>query len=508
MWVLVVFILYLLVLAAIGVYCARLNRNLADFVLGGRRLGVWVTAFSAQASDMSAWLLIGLPAAAYMDGLAALWIAVGCAAGTAFNWMIVAPRLRRATGATDALTIPDFLATRYGGGWWPGVRVFAVVAILVAYASYIAAQFIAAGTTFQTAFRDVATPWGALTLDYHTGMFLGVGIIVLYTALGGFTAVSWTDLLQGILMVTTVVVLPIVGLIGLGWLPALWGELHAANANFLGLRGAEGKTGLSFLMGVCVGNLSWGLGYPGQPHILVRFMALRDPRAMRRAAFIGITWVVLAMWGAIFVGLVARATLDTPLTKLTKDRAMPLLALELMHPALAGVMIAAAVAAMMSTVDSQLLVAASAVEKDIFLPLYSRLSGKRPADRLAVWFGRITVLVLGAVAIPLAWRQKSVLEQVFHPWSILGASLGPVVVLGLVSRRANRWGASAGIVVGFVITVFWKQVRPLFGGEAYFGNGLIPGFVLSFVLAYLVSLATGDTAPARPDKTGRGTQPV
>jgi len=492
----IVFIIYLLALAALGAYCARFNRTLADFVLGGRRLGVWVTALSAQASDMSAWLLIGLPALGYTMGLGALWTAVGCALGTAFNWMIIAPRLRRATGARNILTIPDFLAARFAGDRWQLVRVLAVVVILVAYVSYIASQLIGAGKTFESAFGQAATP-GILKLDYHAGILIGLGIILLYTAMGGFTAVAWTDLVQGLLMVTTVVALPIVGLVGLGGLPVLWSRLHAINPSFLGVAGEKGASGLAFLMGVCISSLSWGLGYPGMPHILVRYMAIREPKEMRRAAFIGITWVLLAMWGAIFVGLVGRATLGT---LADKDHVMPSLALELMHPALAGVMIAAAVAAMMSTVDSQLLVAASAVEEDIYI----RLLGGRPRDRRAVWIGRLTVLALGAAAIPIAWPGESVFKKVFDAWSVLAAGLGPVVVLALLSRRTNHWGAMVGIAVGLVISQFWHGVKPLFGGDRYFGNGLIPGFVLNLALAYLVSLATGG---ARASPQGGGETP-
>ena len=246
-------------------------------------------------------------------------------------------------------------------------------------------------------------------------------------------------------------------------------------------------------MGVCVGGLSWGLGYPGQPHILVRFMALEDPKKMPRAALIGIVWVFLAMFGAVAVGLVARAMVG-PLAD--ADHAMPALAVQLMHPALAGIMIAGAVAAMMSTVDSQLLVAASAVEEDIYI----RLLGGQPRNRTAVWIGRITVLSLGAAAIPIAWNPQSVFETVFKAWHVLGAGLGPVVILGLLTKRTNHWGAVVGILVGLVIAQFWGTVKPVFGGDLLFANGLIPGFVLNLLLAYLVSLATSRSRPL--SKTG------
>jgi len=479
--VLVVFVVYLVALAAIGAYCVRFNRSLADFVLGGRRLGPWVAALSAQASDMSAWLLIGLPATAYAQGLSALWAAVGCGAGTVFNWLVVAPRLRRESERHGALTIPDYLAARFPEGRVRLVLPLAVGVILLAYATYIASQFIAAGKIFQTTLEQVGLDLGSH--PYHVGMLAGVGIILLYTALGGFMAVAWTDLLQGILMVTTVVVLPIVGLVGLGGLAVLWGRLEGANPALLGLAGAEGASGLAFWMGVVAANLSWGLGYPGQPHILARFMALRDPREMRRAALIGITWVILAMWGAIFVGLVGRAffgNLADP------DHVMPRLALRLVHPVVAGTMIAAAMAAIMSTVDSQLLVAASAVEQDIFI----RYFGGHPGDRAAVWIGRLTVLVLGALALPIAWNPASVYNTVFNAWGVLAAGLGPVVCLGLLSRRTNRWGATVGMLVGMAVAQLWPEIKPLFGGDLLFRNGLIPGFFLNLALAYLVSLAT------------------
>jgi len=491
MWLLIVFALYLVLLAAIGIYCVRLNRTLADFVLGGRRLGAWVTALSAQASDMSAWLLIGLPATAYATGLSAVWAVIGCTVGTAFNWLVIAPRLRAESQRYGALTIPDYLAARYGGGRLHLVRVASVIVILLAYATYIASQFMAAGKVFETTFGSVDTPWGTVHMGYHTGMLVGVGMILLYTTMGGFLAVAWTDFAQGLLMVLTVVVLPIIGLAALGGLAVMGSKLQATDPALLSLTGAEGADTLAFWMGVCVGGLSWGLGYPGQPHILVRFMALRDPRQMRRAAIIGITWAALAMAGAIFMGLVGRATLgplDDP------DYVMPSLAVRLMHPAVAGVMIAGAVAAMMSTVDSQLLVAASAVEEDIYI----RLLGGHPRNRSAVWIGRITVLVLGAAALPIAWDPDSVFRTVFNAWGVLAAGLGPVVILGLLTKRTNRRGAVVGIVAGTLVAQFWQQVKPAFGGDRLFGNGLVPGFLLNLALAWTVSLATG-----RP-RTGPG----
>ena len=417
---------------------------------------------------------------------------------------MVAPRLRRESERYGALTIPDYLAGRYGGGRVQWVRIAAVLVVLLAYATYIASQFIAAGKIFATTFGHVDTPWGVLSITYHWGMFIGVGIIVLYTVMGGFLAVSWTDLAQGMLMVLTVVVLPIVGLIALGGLAVMGDKLHAFNPDILGLAGKMetgvliGARGTGFWVGVVLGNLSWGLGYPGQPHILVRFMALKDPRKMRQAAIIGIVWSVLAMTGAIFVGLVGRATLGQ---LADKDHVMPSLALKLMHPGIAGVMIAGAIAAMMSTVDSQLLVAASAVEQDIYI----RLLGGKVRGRSAVWIGRITIGVLGAAALPIAWGGASVLDKVFDAWGLLGAGLGPVVAMGLLTRRANRHGAVVGMIAGAAVVYFWDKIGPIIHAEWLFGTGLIPGFVLSLVLIWLVSLATarpGDQAAGASSSVG------
>jgi sodium/proline symporter len=500
MWILSVFVIYLVVLAVIGIYCMRFNRTLADFVLGGRKMGVWVTAISAQASDMSAWLLVGLPAAAYETGLSSIWIAIGCAVGIIFNWVVIAPRLRRESEACGALTIPDYLAARYGGGRVQFVRIIAVVVILLAYATYIASQFIAAGKVFEVTFSHVETPWGVLSISYHWGMLIGVGIIMLYTVMGGFLAVSWTDLAQGMLMVLTVVILPIVGLIALGSLAVLGAKLRAFDPNILGVAGKmEGGSlisadGVGFWIGVVLGSLSWGLGYPGQPHILVRFMALKDPRKMRQAAIIGIAWSILAMAGAIFLGLVARATLGQ---LSDKDHVMPSLALKLMHPGIAGLMIAGAIAAMMSTVDSQLLVAASAVEQDIYI----RMLGGKVRGRRAVWIGRITILLLGGAALPLAWGGESVLQKVFDAWRLLGAGLGPVIAMGLLTKRANRHGAVAGMLSGAGIVYFWTAIAPIIHAEKLFTTGLIPGFVVNLVLIWTVSLAT-DRPGDQPSSAG------
>ena len=491
MWLLSVFVIYLIALAAIGVYCMRFNRTLEDFMLGGRKMGVWVTAISAQASDMSAWLLVGLPAAAYSAGLSAVWLLIGCSGGIIFNWVVIAPRLRRDSERYGSLTIPDYLASRYSGGRLPLVRIAAVIIILLGYATYIASQFVGAGKVFAATFSDVETPWGILNVTYHWGMLIGVGIIMLYTVMGGFMAVSWTDLAQGMLMVLTVVILPLIGLMALGGLAVLGDKLTAFDPDILGFSGKQSgveilaTSGAGFWIGVLMTKLSFGPGYPGQPHILVRFMALKDPRKMRQAAVIGIVWSVLSMAGAIAVGLVGRGILGQ---LADKDDVMPTLAMELMHPGVAGIMIAGAIAAMMSTVDSQLLVAASAIEQDIYI----RLFGGKAHGKSAVWIGRITIVALGAAAIPIAWRGSSVLDKVLDAWGILGAGLGPVMILGLLTKRANRHGAVTGMIAGVSMVYFWGSIAPVVGLEGLLNNGAVPGLLTNLALLWTVSVLTGD----------------
>jgi len=371
------------------------------------------------------------------------------------------------------------------------VRITAVIIILLGYATYIASQFVAAGKVFATTFSGVETPWGELSITYHWGMLIGVGIIMIYTVMGGFMAVSWTDLAQGMLMVLTVVVLPLIGIAALGSLAVLGDKLMAFDPDILGVSGTFEKgvgivsaSGAGFWIGVVLGKMSFGPGYPGQPHILVRFMALKDPRKMRQAAIIGITWSVLSMIGAIAVGLVGRAMLGE---LADKDQVMPSLAMKLMHPGIAGIMIAGAIAAMMSTVDSQLLVAASAVEQDIYI----RLFGGKAHGKSAVWIGRITIIALGAAAIPIAWGGSSVLDKVLDAWGILGAGLGPVVTLGLLTKRANRHGAFLGMAAGVSVVYFWGSIAPRIGAQELFATGTIPGFVLNLVLLWSISLITG-----------------
>jgi sodium/proline symporter len=485
--ILFVFLVYLLVLASIGIYYTRANRGLDDFVLGGRRLGPWVAAVSAEASDMSGWLLIGLPAAAFAGGFSILWAVVGCSAGTLFNWVVIAPRLCRSAARAKALTIPDFLEARFAGRGGHLIRTVSVVIVLVFYATYISAQFTAAGKIFETSFSGVSTPWGEISLDYVQGILIGCGVILFYTVAGGFLAVAMTDLVQGLIMAFSVAVLPVVGIWQLGGLDGLWSAMaHAREGELLLRLGGEHK-GLAFLLGVAAGGLSWGLGYPGQPHILVRFMAIRDPAKLKFSALISVCWVLVALYGAMFAGFVGRALY--PMGLEDPDSVFPLLATRLLPDWLAGVMIAAAIAAVMSTVDSQILVAVSAVVGDI----YGKLLGGDVRSFRGLWLGRITVVLLGGAAFVLALQRRAVFEQVFDAWGGLAAGLGPAVCFSLLWARTTFQGVVAGMLVGSILVQVWPLLARLFPYPVVtiWPGALIPGFCLSCLTIWAVSLLTG-----------------
>lgn len=461
--ILAVFATYLLALLLIGLYCSRYNRNISDFVLGGRRLGPWVAAFSAQASDFSGWLLIGLPAAAYAGGFSMIWACIGCTCGVMFNWLVLARRLRRLSAEYGALTIPDFLEARYADRSRL-IRILSVLIIVVYYISYIAAQFNASGHVFATAFAQVNLPWGetigGIRLSfYHQGILIGATIILAYTAAGGFMAVCWTDFVQAILMVGTVIVLPLVGIIHLGGLDELWSALATGVLKEQMLAIDGGKAGSSFVLGVAMHGLSWCVGYPGQPHIIARFMAIEDEKKIPKSALIAVIWTLFALYGSLFVGLVAVGVLDADRLAETADPVMPMLAVTLLPTFFAGLVLSAAVAAMMSTVDSQIIVVVAAVVRDG----YEKLFGGRPSDRAAVWLSRAVVLMLGAAGVAAAWGGRSVYGQVLDAWGGLAAGLGPAIVLGCLWKRTSRAGVIVGMITGVAMVQGWSGL--LYGLE-------------------------------------------
>ncbi|MFC0523658.1 sodium/proline symporter PutP [Pontibacillus salicampi] len=483
---LITFIVYLLGMLLIGLIASRLTSNLSDYVLGGRRLGPGVAALSAGASDMSGWLLLGLPGAIYINGFSAAWIGIGLAIGAYLNWQFVARRLRTYTEvAKDSITVPDFFENRFHDNSHI-LRVISALVILLFFTFYTSSGMVAGAQLFSASFD----------MGYNQALWIGAIVIISYTFLGGFLAVSWTDFVQGILMFVALIAVPIVAINQLGG----WNEVVTTVGNIDPSRVnmVEGVTLLSI-----VSSLAWGLGYFGQPHIITRFMALRSPKDVPKARFIGVTWMILGLYGAIFTGFVGIAYVSDAANagqladvgvKVVEQNGFSMLpdsseaekifiafSQLLFNPVIAGILLAAILSAIMSTIDSQLLVSSSAVAEDF----YKAILRKNASERELVWVGRISVAVIALLAIILAYgAEKSVLELVSYAWAGFGASFGPIILLSLFWKKLTRNGAMFGILSGAATVVIWK----LFIKDAFALYEIVPGFLICGIVAIVVSL--------------------
>ena len=463
---------YFILMLAIGVYAWR--KSTADsegYLLAGRNLSPAVTALSAGASDMSGWLLLGLPGALYVSGLVEAWIGIGLFVGALVNWIVVAPRLRRQTEEYgNALTIPEFLANRFPDKA-VALRLTSAVIVVAFFTVYTAAGMVGGGKLFATAFGG----------DYMTGVWVTTGVVLAYTMVGGFLAVSLTDFVQGLIMLGALVLMPLVVMFGPG------GSSGASIAavpvdGFLSL--AEGLTAIGWLSAV-----TWGLGYFGQPHIIVRFMAIRSVEDVPRARTIGMGWMAVCLAGAIGVGLAGRAYVErNGLTLADPETIFILLANLLFHPLVTGFLYAALLAAIMSTISSQLLVSSSSLTED-FYRLFLR---KQAGEREAVMVGRISVALVALAAIAIAADPESkVLGLVAHAWAGFGAAFGPMIVLALTWRRMTGAGAVAGLVTGALVVIAWIALgwdQAFLGGPGVYE--ILPGFVAAWLAIVLVSNAT------------------
>ncbi|HZU93115.1 MAG TPA: sodium/proline symporter PutP [Microbacterium sp.] len=466
--------------AALGVYFAGMlligyiafkrTDDHEDYMLGGRNLPPWVAAISAGAADMSGWLVMGLPGAIYAAGLIEAWIAIGLTIGAYLNWRLVAPRLRAYTEVSrNSITIPSYFENRLRDTT-RSLRVASGLIILVFFTLYISSGMVAAGVFFESSFNG----------DYMFGMLLVGAITLLYTLFGGFLGASLTDVVQGLMMVIALVVVPVAAVIAIGGL----GETSTliadtAGAGHLSLLGGTAVTGGTIL--AIVSALAWGLGYFGQPHIIVRFMALRTPQEAKSARRIGISWMVVSMLGAVVSGLVGIAYMAQRGIELDNPETVVLLMSQtLLHPFVAGLVLAAVLAAIMSTVSSQLVVCSSALVED----LYKVARKTPPSQKRLVLMGRLAVLVVAIVAIVLAISPNdSILGLVSFAWAGFGAAFGPIILLSLFWRKLTNWGALAGMFVGAATVFIWKALNT----GLY---ELLPAFVLAFVAAIVVSLLT------------------
>ncbi|WP_138417864.1 sodium/proline symporter PutP [Aquibacillus sediminis] len=484
---LVTFIVYLIGMLLIGVISYRLTNNLSDYVLGGRRLGPGVAALSAGASDMSSWLLLGLPGAIYASGLAEAWMAIGLSVGAYLNWQFVARRLRNYTEVSNnSITIPDFLENRFRDSSHL-LRVISALVILLFFTFYTSSGMVGGALLFEASFG----------LSYNQALWIGAIVIISYTFLGGFLAVSWTDFIQGILMFVALIVVPIraISIIG-GW-GATMEAVETISPNHLNMVTGVGTIAI-------VSSLAWGLGYFGQPHIITRFMALRSAKDVPKAKFIGTTWMVFGLYGAIFTGIVGLAFISSQdvsqlssygIEVVTNEAGIQVLdnsekifiALSqlLFDPVIAGVLLAAILSAIMSTIDSQLLVSSSAVAEDF----YKAIIRKNATETELVWVGRGAVIVIALVAVFIATDpDSSVLELVSYAWAGFGGAFGPIILLSLFWKGLTRNGALLGIIVGAVTVVVWAEVltakmAPIFGLYE-----IVPAFVLNLIVAVIVSL--------------------
>lgn len=459
--------IYMAGMLFIGWYSYRKTSNLTDYMLGGRSLGPAVTALSAGAADMSGWLLMGLPGAIFSEGLAQAWIAIGLTIGAYINWRLLAPRLRSYTQvANDSITIPSYLENRFKDDT-KLLRIVSGIVILIFFTFYVSSGLVSGAVFFKSSFG----------VDYHTGLYIVGGVVVAYTLFGGFLAVSYTDFIQGLMMVIALLLVPIIGIFKTGGPAETFDTIRAIDPTLL-----DFFKGTSFL-GI-VSAMAWGLGYFGQPHIIVRFMAITSIKEIKSARRIGMGWMVFSLIGTIFTALIGIAffhnnthyKLDTP------EAVFIQLGQIFFHPIVAGFVLAAVLAAIMSTVSSQLIVTSSALIED----LYKVVVKKDAGDKELVTLGRLAVLIVALIAAALAFKQNNtILNLVAYAWAGFGASFGPVILLSLYWKKLTKWGALWGMVVGAITVILWSNLG--LGKTLY---EIVPGFAFNLIVAVVVSIIT------------------
>ncbi|MEG9297619.1 sodium/proline symporter PutP [Mangrovibacillus sp. Mu-81] len=455
-------IIYLVGMLIIGYMAAKLTSNLSDYVLGGRRLGAGVAALSAGSSDMSGWLMLGLPGAVYASGMGSIWLAIGLAVGAYLNWQFVAKPFRVYTEvANDSITVPDFFENRFHDKS-KILRVFSAIIILIFFTFYTSSSLVGGAILLEESFN----------MDYRLALWVGAAVILSYTFFGGFLAASWTDFIQGILMFLALIIIPVVAINELGGWNETVSAVGAIDASYLNI-----YTGATFV-GV-VSLLAWGLGYFGQPHIIVRFMGIKSTKEIPKARMIGMIWMIVSLFGAIFIGFSGIAYFaDSPLEN--SETVFIMFSQVLFNPWVAGFLLAAILSAIMSTVDSQLLVSSSALAQDFYKAIFR----KEASQKEEVLVGRISVVVIAILAIFLGYdRDSKVLELVSYAWAGFGAAFGPVVILSLFWKRMTRNGALAGMITGAATVIIWKQLS----GGLFDIYEILPGFIFATLAIVIFS---------------------
>ncbi len=469
--ILIAFVCYLTVMVFIGFNYYRKTSSSSDFFLGGRRVGPWMTALSAEASDMSGWLLMGLPGVAYLTGMKeAFWTALGLVIGTYLNWLIVAKRLRKYTlHSGDSITIPEFFTNRFRDKSRI-ISLVSVIFILIFFTIYTASGFVACAKLFNSVFG----------IPYLYALLLGIGVILLYTLLGGYLAVCATDFIQGTLMFVALLIAPIVAIISLGGLTETFSRISEFGAEFLNpfISGPSDNFGIAAI----ISALAWGLGYFGMPHILVRFMSIRSNEEVKLSRRIAMVWVVIAFIGALLVGAVGKVyLLPTVLAPGSEDTVFIETIMKMFPAFIAGIFLCGILAAAMSSADSQLLVASSAFSRDVYKPFIR----KNASERETLMVSRLTVAAVGLIAFFIALDpNSSIFGLVSYAWAGFGAAFGPLILLALFWRKTTRNGALAGLIAGGVTVLIWK---PLSGGIFNIYE-ILPGFIICLSVAVVVSL--------------------
>ncbi|AXF57772.1 sodium/proline symporter PutP [Salicibibacter kimchii] len=469
---LITFVIYIIGMLIFGVIFYRTTTNLSDYVLGGRKLNSWVTALSAGASDMSAFMILGLPGAVYLSGMSELWLPVGLTIGAYLNWQFLAKRLRRYTEiAGNAITLPDFLEKRFYDNTTAMhtkiLRIVSAFFILLFFTFYTSSGLVGGALLFSSTFG-----W-----EYQTALWIGAIVIISYTFLGGFLAVSYTDFIQGVIMFLGLIIVPIVAVMELGG----WNDTVSAISEVdpVYLDAFAGTSAIAI-----ISLLAWGLGYFGQPHIITRFMAIRSEKEIPAARAIGMTWMTFGLLGAIFVGFIGIAYFGGagPGSALADEETVYIFFTQILfNPLVAGILLAAILAAIMSTIDSQLLVSSSALTEDF----YRGLLKPTASSRELVWVGRFGVVGIALIATFLAMDPEStVLELVEYAWAGFGAAFGPVMLFSVFWRRMTAWGAIAGIITGGLTVIVWN----FFEGGLFDLYELLPGFIFGSLAIIIVSL--------------------
>nr|WP_300304102.1 sodium/proline symporter PutP [uncultured Anaerostipes sp.] len=483
--ILIAMVLYMAMVVGIGFICSKKNQNSEDYFLGGRGLGPWVTAMSAEASDMSSWLLMGLPGLAFATGFSqAGWTAIGLILGTYLNWKIIAKRLRHYTEVSEnSITVPDFFSNRFKDDRKILSSISAIM-ILVFFTVYTASGFAACGTLFNSVFG----------LDYQASMIVCAAVIVIYTSLGGFLAASTTDLIQGLLMSFAIVVVLIVGIMAAGGVGSVIEYGKGLEGFFDIMKYHDPVSGQAVSQGILpiISGLAWGLGYFGMPHILVRFMAIRDPEEVKKSRNIAMTWVLISLTVAVCIGFTG-AALYSDIAELAGNGNQRIFIYMTTHlfkgiiPLfIAGIILSGILAATMSTSDSQLLIASSCVSKDLFQGLFK----KEASEKHVLLISRVTTILIALIGIVIAMDENSsVFGLVENAWAGFGGAFGPLMVFSLFWRRTNLKGAVAGMLSGGITALVWPFTLAKLGGifEIYC---LLPAFVISSLLIVVISLCT------------------